>query len=93
MVVVERLIIDLIVLLLGFVGVGFVIRAKIAGRKAISMWILGVGILLLGVNHLMDTIFLAEWLGPTMGPLVHRANNLIGFVLMTVGFWSLSKSA
>lgn len=61
------------------------------------IWVLA-GFFVLAVNHFLDTVFLADYLksaGHTadfwQGPIVHRVINLIGFILMTVGFLKITR--
>lgn len=87
---------DIVTLLLGVYIVVRLSRSGIGGTVGIAFKLILLGILVLGVNHLLDTAYFAAALkaaGHTtdylQAPIVHRAINFIGFVLMTFGFQKL----
>lgn len=92
--------VDVLVLLLGLYSMYKLRQAAVGGvfGKAFSLILLGLFVL--AINHFLDTVYLAGALkaaGNTTNFLqstaVHRYINLIGFILMTLGFASLSKSS
>ncbi len=87
---------DIVTLLLGVYIVMQLARSAIGGTVGTAFKFILAGIIVLGVNHLLDTAYFASALkvaGHTtdllQAPIVHRAINLVGFVLMTVGFQKL----
>ncbi len=91
--------IDILTLLLGFYIVVKLSHSGIGGTVGTAFKLILVGILVLAFNHLLDTAYLAEAmkaLGHTsnylQAPIIHRTINLIGFVIMTIGFQQLIKA-
>ncbi len=91
-----KYILDIITLLLGLYIVVKLTRSGIGGTVGIAFKFILGGIIVLGINHLLDTAYFAAALkaaGHTtdilQAPIVHRGINLVGFVLMTVGFQKL----
>ena len=92
MVAIDRLIIDIVTLVLGIVGLVIITRTKLSENQTIGFTFFIIGFIILDINHLLDTLVLAEALGPQVAPLVHRINNLIGFIFMILGIIQLSKT-
>ena len=89
---------DIMTLLLGFYTVFEVRRSAIGGAVGLAFRLVLAGIVILSVNHFLDTAYLANALKVAnhtadyfQAPIVHRAINLIGFILMFLGFIKLTK--
>jgi hypothetical protein len=69
-------------------------RPQIGGALAVGLrWIM-VGVFVLGLTHLSDTLlkdFVAT-IDATGRPLLHRSLNLIGFVLIFLGFFRMKQA-
>lgn len=90
---------DLITLLLGVYIIVQLMRSAIGGTVGTAFRYILVGILVLAVNHLLDTAYFSTALKAAghatdlfQAAIVHRAINLVGFVLMTVGFQKLTNA-
>lgn len=95
-----KLTLDILTLVVGAVAMVLARRAAIGGAFGMGMNLILAGIFVLTVNHLLDTVFLANALkmaGHTkdnlQGPIVHRMINLLGFLLMLAGFLNFSKAS
>jgi len=86
---------DIMTLLLAiWIGIQLV-RSNIRGQVGAALNIILAGILVLTVNHLMDTLIFSSLFskpGFLMDAIVHRSINLVGFILMAIGFWRLSAT-
>ena len=87
---------DVITLLLGAYIVVQLVRSAIGGTVGTAFKFILGGIIILALNHLLDTIYFADALkaaGHTtdvfQAPIVHRAINLVGFIFMAFGFQKL----
>lgn len=89
--------IDVVTVILGlFIGVQLT-RSAIGGTVGTAFKLILLGIFVLAINHLLDTLYFAQALkaaGHTtdllQAPIVHRAINLVGFLIMTIGFTKLA---
>ena len=76
-----------------------VMRAALGGLVGKAFQLIAIGIAVLGVNHIADSLFLAPMLRE-MGhvhdylqpPIVHRFINFIGFAFLAWGFTQLKLS-
>ena len=75
-----------IILIVASIWMIFTVRG-IGGVVGRTLSLIVIGAVVLGLAHLMATIFgrLALWDGPTRS-LVHRAVVLVGFILVVIGF-------
>lgn len=91
--------VDVITLLLGLYIVIKLSRSGIGGTVGTAFKLILGGILVLALNHLLDTVYFADTLKAAghvsdylQAPLVHRGINFVGFVLMAIGFQQLIKT-
>jgi hypothetical protein len=87
------LVLDLLLLASAFLAWYF--RPKLGGQLAVGMRLLMVGVLILGITHLADTVFLKDYLSAidkALSPLVHRGLNVIGFIFIFIGFFQMKKA-
>ncbi len=69
-------------------------RPKIGGSLAVGLRLIMVGVLILGLTHLTDTLlkdFVAS-IDATERPLLHRSLNLIGFLFIFIGFFRMKRA-
>ena len=92
-----KYLLDIATLLLGVYIATQVIRSSIAGTIGTAFKLILGGIFILAINHLLDTAYLMETLkaaGHTadfmQAPIVHRSINLVGFIVMAIGFQKLT---
>jgi hypothetical protein len=95
-----KLSVDVITIVVGIFAIYFAKKSAVGGTFGTGMNLILAGVFVLMINHLLDTVFLANFLkmqGHTtdafQGPIVHRFINLFGFVLMAFGFATFSKQA
>ena len=69
-------------------------RPKIGGQLAIGLRLIMVGVFVLGLTHLTDTLLkdLVTSIDATTRPLLHRGLNVIGFVFIFLGFFRMRKA-
>jgi high-affinity nickel permease len=69
-------------------------RPKIGGQLAVGLRLIMVGVFILGLTHLTDTLLkdLVTSIDATTRPLLHRGLNVIGFVFIFVGFFRMRKA-
>ena len=69
-------------------------RPKIGGTLAVGLRLIMVGVFILGLTHLTDTLlkdFVAA-IDATTRPLLHRGLNVIGFLFIFIGFFQMRKA-
>jgi hypothetical protein len=69
-------------------------RPRIGGQLAVGLrWIM-VGVFILGLTHLTDTLLkdFVEMIDATTRPLLHRGLNVIGFLFIFTGFFQMRKA-
>lgn len=69
-------------------------RPRIGGQLAVGLRLIMVGVFILGLTHLSDTLlkdYVAQ-IDATTRPLLHRGLNVIGFLLIFVGFFRMKKA-
>jgi high-affinity nickel permease len=69
-------------------------RPKIGGQLAVGLRLIMVGVFILGLTHLTDTLLkdLVTSIDATTRPLLHRGLNVIGFVFIFTGFFRMRKA-
>jgi hypothetical protein len=69
-------------------------RPRIGGQLAIGLRLIMVGVFLLGITHLTDTLLkdFVEAIDATTRPLLHRGLNVIGFLFIFIGFFQMRKA-
>ena len=69
-------------------------RPRIGGELAVGLrWIM-VGVFILGLTHLSDTLlkdFVAA-IDAASRPVLHRSLNLIGFIVIFIGFFRMKQA-
>lgn len=95
-----KLLVDIITIVIGVLAIFFARKSAVGGTFGTGMNLILAGIFVLTVNHLLDTVFLANFLksaGHTadllQSSIVHRLINLTGFLLVAFGFATFNKSA
>jgi len=69
-------------------------RPKIGGQLAVGLRLIMVGVFILGLTHLTDTLlkdFVAA-IDATTRPLLHRGLNVAGFLLIFIGFFQMRRA-
>lgn len=94
-----KFLIDVVVLLIGIYCIILAQKASVGGLFGQGMTYILLGILILTVNHALDTVFLGNYLttaGHTKDflqpAIVHRIINLGGFIFMAIGFSQFAKT-
>ena len=94
-----KYIIDGATLLLGIYVMVQMMRSALGGAVGFAFRLILIGIFILAINHLADTVYFAGALkaaGHTtdylQAPIVHRLINFIGFIFMAFGFMKLTRS-
>jgi high-affinity nickel permease len=69
-------------------------RPKIGGQLAVGLRLIMIGVFILGLTHLTDTLLkdLVASIDATTRPLLHRGLNVIGFVFIFIGFFRMRKA-
>ena len=69
-------------------------RPRIGGTLAVGVRLIMIGVLVLGLTHLADTMFkdYVVAIDATARPLIHRVLNVIGFLFIFVGFFRMKKA-
>ena len=83
---------DILLVLSAFLALYF--RPKIGGQLAVGLRIIMVGVFLLGLTHLTDTLLkdFVEMIDATTRPLLHRGLNVVGFLFIFIGFFQMRKA-
>jgi len=69
-------------------------RPRIGGQLAVGLRLIMIGVFILGLTHLTDTLlkdFVAA-IDATTRPLLHRGLNVIGFLFIFIGFFRMKKA-
>ncbi|HEX2697915.1 MAG TPA: hypothetical protein VHM28_09415 [Anaerolineales bacterium] len=69
-------------------------RPRIGGTLAVGLRLIMIGVFILGLTHLTDTLlkdFVAA-IDATTRPLLHRGLNVIGFLFIFVGFFQMKRA-
>jgi len=87
---------DVLTLLIAIYVLWQASKAALGGAVGTAFQFILAGVFVLTINHLLDTILFStllktENINFLQEPVVHRAINLIGFILMAVGFSNLPK--
>ncbi len=69
-------------------------RPRIGGQLAVGLRLIMVGVFILGLTHLTDTLLhdYVTAIDATMRPLLHRALNVIGFLFIFIGFFGMKRA-
>ena len=69
-------------------------RPKIGGQLAVGLRLIMIGVFILGLTHLTDTLlkdFVAA-IDATARPLLHRGLNVVGFLFIFIGFFQMRRA-
>lgn len=69
-------------------------RPRIGGQLAVGLRLIMVGVFILGLTHLTDTLLkdFVTSIDATTRPLLHRGLNVIGFLIIFLGFFRMRKA-
>jgi high-affinity nickel permease len=69
-------------------------RPSIGGQLAVGLRLIMVGVFILGLTHLTDTLLkdFVTSIDATTRPLLHRGLNVVGFLIIFVGFFQMRKA-
>ena len=69
-------------------------RPRIGGQLSVGLRLLMVGVLILGITHLIDTLinYYVPAVTTVNRSLLHRSLNLVGFVFIFIGFFRMSRA-
>src|SRR5258705_4727480 len=69
-------------------------RPRIGGQLAVGLRLIMIGVLILGLTHLSDTLLkdFVSTIDATTRPLLHRGLNVIGFLFIFIGFFRMKKA-
>jgi hypothetical protein len=69
-------------------------RPRIGGQLAMGLRLIMIGVLILGLTHLTDTLLkdLVSAIDATTRPLLHRGLNVVGFVFIFIGLFRMKKA-
>lgn len=88
-----RLLIDLLTVVLGLSAAYYMWRSSVGGRIGQALLVALIGLIFLTFNHLADTVWYSKVLDKSIIGTVHRAINLVGFVLLAFGFYLVNKAS
>jgi len=69
-------------------------RPRIGGTLAVGLRLIMVGVFILGLTHLADTLlkdFIAS-IDAATRPLLHRELNVVGFLFIFAGFFRMKRA-
>ncbi len=69
-------------------------RPSIGGQLAVGLRLIMVGVFILGLTHLTDTLLkdFVTAIDATTRPLLHRGLNVVGFLIIFIGFFQMRKA-
>jgi high-affinity nickel permease len=69
-------------------------RPRIGGQLAVGLRLIMIGVFILGLTHLTDTLLkdFVTAIDAATRPLLHRGLNVVGFLIMFVGFFQMRKA-
>lgn len=85
-------ILDIALVVSAFLALYF--RPRLGGQLAIGLRLIMVGVLILGLSHLTDTLlkdFVAA-IDAATRPLLHRGLNVVGFLFIFYGFFRMKQA-
>lgn len=85
-------ILDILLVISAFLALYF--RPKIGGTLAVGLRLIMVGVFILGLTHLADSLLkdFVEMIDATARPLLHRGLNVVGFLFIFIGFFQMRKA-
>lgn len=83
------LLLDIILVVSAFLALYF--RPRIGGTLAVGLRLIMVGVFILGLTHLADTLMkdYMTMIDATTRPLLHRGLNVVGFLFIFGGFFRM----
>ena len=86
------LVLDLIIIV-GSLGALYFFRPRIGGTLSVGLRLIMIGVFLLGLTHLADSIVLTfSLLDPMTEHWIHHSVNYIGFITIFIGFFQMKKA-
>jgi hypothetical protein len=86
------LVLDLIIII-GSLGALYFYRPRLGGTLSVGLRVIMVGVFILGLTHLADSIVLTfSLLDPMTEHWVHHTVNYLGFIVIFVGFFSMKRA-
>jgi len=72
----------------------FYFRPRLGGQLAVGLRIIMLGVVILGLTHLTDTLLkdFVETIDAATRPLLHRELNVVGFLLIFIGFFQMRRA-
>ncbi len=69
-------------------------RPRIGGQLAVGLRLIMIGVFILGLTHLTDTLLkdFVSAIDATTRPLLHRGLNVAGFILIFIGFFRMRQA-
>ena len=69
-------------------------RPRLGGQLAIGLRLIMIGVFILGLTHLTDTLLkdFVSVIDATARPLLHRGLNVVGFLFIFYGFFRMKKA-
>lgn len=81
------------VLLVVFAALALFYRPRIGGQLAVGLRLAMLGVLILGLSHLGDTLLNAVvTIDRPVNAILHRAVNVFGFLFVFVGFFNMRRA-
>ena len=84
-----RIILDILLVIFALLALYY--RPRIGGELASGLRILILGVFLISLTHITDTL-LNSWFVIINNAVLHRSLNLIGFIVIFVGFFRMRKA-
>ena len=84
------LLLDIILVVAAFLALYY--RPRIGGTLAVGLRLIMVGVFILGLTHLSDTLMkelIGEMIDAVTRPLLHRGLNVVGFLFIFGGFFRM----
>jgi hypothetical protein len=86
------LILDVIIII-GSLGALYLFRPRIGGTLSVGLRMIMVGVFILGLTHLADSIVLTfSLLDPMTEHWVHHTVNYLGYIVIFIGFFQMKRA-
>lgn len=73
--------------------VAYMARPQIGGQLAKGLRVLLVGLMILGLDHLLETaLFIVFSLNTQINEIIHRLTVVIGFMFIILGFYIMRRA-
>jgi hypothetical protein len=72
----------------------YLFRPRLGGQLGSGLSLIMIGIIILGLTHLTDTLIkdFVPAVDATYRSLLHRSLNLVGFIIMFIGFFQMKRA-